>query len=246
MTSREAAIYQLKRLKGQPLKKKISYILTYFWIPITAVLAAVIFLVSLIMHWANLKPSALGVCCINSVADQAEVDRYLQGFAQAQGIDTEEYQMVSQMMFLGQGTEDDYQSAQVFSAMLIAGELDIVAADRDIIVRYAYQEAFVDVGELLTPEQMDVLTPYFLYIDLSHLDKVKDFSEEAYQYPDPTKPEQMEQPVPVAIILQPDWEFVKTCYPYTYGDDAVGLVANSNNGDNARAFLQYILDQKGN
>lgn len=246
MTSREAAIYQLKKLKGQPLKKKISYILTYFWIPITVVLAAVVLLVSLIVHWTTLKPTVFTLGCINSIADQTVVNSYLQDFAQTQGIDTDEHQVTSQMFFIGQGTEEDYQSLQVFSVMLIAGDLDVVAADSNAIVRYAYQEAFTDVRKLLTAEQMDALAPHLLYIDVSLLDQMNEFSEEVPAYPDPTKPAEMEQPVPIAIMLQPDWEFVKACYPYTYGDAAVGFVSNAKNSINAEAFVQYILGEKGN
>ena len=241
MTSREAAIHYLKNLKGQPLKKKISYILTYFWAPITAVIAAIVLLVSLFAHWTSIKPTALILCCINTPADQAEIDGYLQEFAQSQGINTEEYAMESNIMFLGMGEEASFQHAEIFSAMLLAGNLDAIAADRDTVVRYAYQEAFTDVRDVLTPEQAKELEPYFLYIDLSRLDEMDEFSEDGYDYPDPLKPEEMVQPVPVAITIQPEWDFAKVCYPYTYGQDAVCLSAAPKNAENAKAFLQYIL-----
>lgn len=244
MTSREAAIYNLKKLKGRPLKEKITYILTYFWAPITAVLATIVVLVSLIVHWASIKPTALILCCINSSGEQTAVDDYLQEFAQAQGIDTEAYELESNMMFLGMGEETSYQHAEIFSALLMSGNLDAIAADRDTVVRYAYQEAFMDVRELLTPEQLEALEPYFLYIDLSRLEEMDEFSEDGYDYPDPTKPEEMAQPVPVAITLQPEWDFTKACYPYTSGEDAVGLSAMPKNAENAQAFLQYILGQE--
>lgn len=246
MTSRESAIYQLKKLKGQPLKKKVSYILTYFWIPITVVIATIIFSVSLIVHWATLKPTAFTLCCINSIADPASVDSYLGDFAQACDIDTDEYSLTSQMIYLGQGMESDYQNAELFSVMMIAGDLDVVAAEDTILVRYAYQDAFVDLSERVTSEQMDALAPYLLYIDASLLEEMSEFSEETPTYPDPTKPEEMKQPVPVAIMLQPEWNLAKVCYPYTHGDTAVSLTTNSKNSDNAQAFLQFVLGQKEN
>ena len=248
MTSREAAIYQLKKLKGQPFKKKISYILTYFWVPITAVVAAVVFLVSMCIHWASLKPSALTICCINSAAEQENIDGYLQGFAQAQGIDTEQYQLTARIdiTFFGKDMEINYQNAQALFALMVTGGLDVMAADHDTIVRYSYQQAFIDMEELLTQEQMDILAPHLLYMDLGYLDEMDTVSDETRQYPDPTKPEDMEQPVPIAITLQPGWEFAKTAYPYTYGEDAVALIAGADNSDNAAAFLQYVLDQEGN
>lgn len=246
MTSRESAIYQLKKLKGQPLKKKVSYILTYFWIPIIAVIAAVVFAVSMIVHWATWKPTAFTLCCVNSVADPASVDSYLGDFAQAFDIDTDEYHLTSQMIYLGQGMESDYQNAELFSVMMIAGDLDVVAAEDTILVRYAYQEALADLSGQLTAEQMDALAPYLLYVDASLFEEMREFSEEAPTYPDPTKPEEMKQPVPVAIMLQPEWDLAKVCYPYTYGDTAVSLAANSKNSSNAQAFLQFVLGQKEN
>lgn len=244
MTSREAAIHNLKKLKGQPLKKKITYILTYFWIPITAIIAALVLVVSLICHWASIKPVALVLCCINTSTDQAMVNDYLQEFAQSQGIDTEEYDLESHIMYIGMGGETSYQHAEIFSAMLMAGSLDVIAADRDTVVRYAYQEAFVDVRDMLTPEQVKELEPHFLYIDLSRLDEMDEFSEDGYDYPDPSKPEEMVQPVPVAIALQPEWEFTNACYPYIYSKAAVGISAAPKNAENAQAFLQYILEQE--
>lgn len=246
MTSREATIYQLKKLRGQPLNKKITYILSNFWIPIVAILAAIVFVISMIVHWATLKPTALTLCCVNSVAEYTAVEDYMQGFAEIQGIDVEEYQLTADMLFLGQGTEEDYQSSQIFQAKLIAGNLDVVAADNDVIMSYAYQEAFVDLRELLTQEQMEVFAPYFLYMDRSRVQEMNTLSEEPRQIPDPTKPEEMAEPIPVAIALQPDWDFTQACYPYTYSGAAVGMISNSNNEANAKAFFKYILEQEEN
>lgn len=248
MTSREAAIYQLKQLKGKPLKTKITHIITYFWVPIAAILAAIIFLISMIVHYANLKPTALSVCCLNTIADQTSVDGYLRQFAQDQGIDLEEFDVTARVdiAFFGTDAETDYQNAQVLAAMLMTGALDVMTADHATITGYSYQQAFIDLEELLTQEQMETLAPHFLYMDLSYLEEMETFSNEARQYPDPTKPEEMEQPVPIAIILQPDWEFASICYPYTYGYYAVGLVAGAQNAANAEAFLQYILEQEEN
>ncbi len=246
MTSREATIHNLKKLKGQPLKNKIAYILSNFWIPIVAVLGAVVFVVSMIVGWANQRPTVFNLCCINSNADPETVQGYLQEFAKAQEIDTEENYVLADMIYLGQGTDADYQSAQIFSAKMIAGDLDVMTAHYATLISHAYQEAFVDLRELLTPEQMETLAPYLLYMDRSRVEEMNTFSDEPRQIPSPSKPEEMEQPIPVAIILQPDWEFTKACYPLFCGEDAVAVMANSNNAANAQAFLQFVLGQKEN
>lgn len=246
MTSREAILYNIRKMKGQPLKKQIQYILGNFWIPIVAVLAAVITLISLLIHWTTLKSTALTLSCINSGADFEVVEDYVQGFAEAQGIDMEEYDLITQFVYLNQGADTDYQSAQVFSAMLMAGDLDVLAADRETILIYGYRGAFTDLSEVLTQAQMESLAPHFLYIDGSILENVSLQTAMDTLCPDPTKPEEMEQPIPVAIVLQPEWDFTQIYSPYAYSEDAIALFASSKNTANAQAFLQYILEQKGN
>lgn len=245
MTSREATIYNLKKLKGQPLNKQLHYIITNFWAPILAIIFAIIALVSMIVHWCNQKPTALTLCCVNSPAEEETVRNYLSGFAREQGIDTEEYELNGELMFLTKDSDSSYQSVQMLAAMLMAGDVDVMAADTATMVRYAYQYAFLHLNEVLSQEQLDALAPYLLYIDASRLEELSAPHEGVPPFPDPTKPEEMAQPVPFAIVLQPDWAFSESCYPYTYGDDAVGLVAGAKNGENGQALLQYILDQKG-
>ena len=245
MTSREATIYNLKKLKGQPLKKQILYIASNFWIPIVTVIATIVVLVSLIVHWSTQKPTALSLCCVNSPAEEGTVQSYLYDFVQEHGINTEEYEINTELLFLSKDKDSSFQSVQMLAAMLMSGDVDVMAADSTTMVRYAYQHSFLYLNELLPQEQQDALSPYFLYMDLSRLEELSAPQEGIPPYPDPTKPEEMGQPVPFAIILQPDWAFSEVCYPYTYGNNAVGLVAGAKNAENAQQLLQYILAQEG-
>lgn len=74
MTSTEAAIFQLKNLKGKPLKQKLEHIFTYYWIPILVTTAFLIFAISYIVYIATMKDSALSVICINAFAEQENID----------------------------------------------------------------------------------------------------------------------------------------------------------------------------
>ena len=242
MTSREATLHYLKQLKGQPLKEQLSYILTNFWIPIVALLAAIVFLVSLVVHWTTQNPTVLTLCCINAVATEDDTGGYLQGFAQAQGIDTDQSVLRTEFIYLGQDSEADYHYMQLFTAMQTVGDLDVAVAEYDIIIDYAYEDSFADLSEILTAAQLDALAPHFLYIDQSVLEIAMESPNALAEYPDPTKPEEMEQPIPVAIKLQPNWGLTESCYPYTYQINAVALFANAGNMANAQAFLQYILE----
>jgi len=246
MTIRETAIYQLKKLKGQPLKKKLSYIGTYYGVPIAAVLAAIVIVISMIVHYHNIKPSALNVCCVNTMAEQESIESYLHGFAREQQIDLEEYEVTARtgIGFSGINMEMDYRSSQLLLSMIVSGEIDVMAADRDTILTHCYQQACVDLTGVLTQEQMEALAPHLLYMDLEYVEKMASFTEDPTQYPDPSKPEDMAQPIPIAIAFQPEWEFAQIAYPHTYADSAIALITTGENRGSAEAFLQYILAQE--
>jgi hypothetical protein len=96
--------------------------------------------------------------------------------------------------------------------------------------------------EVLTPEQQEKYAPFYLYMDLALAEKIREDYERVSEYPDPTKPEEMEKPVPVALKLPADGAFTTLCYLYTADQAAVSVVGNTKNLDNALAFLDYIME----
>lgn len=247
MTLREAAIYQIKQLKGKPLKVKIVHILTYYWVPIVVILATTAFTISLGIHYANQKESALMMCCINSVADKNEVQEYLDSFAVACGIDTNTFEVSARLDLTIDESEMElgYQNAQLIAGMMATQSLDVICADRANIVRYSYQDVFLDFSQVLSPESMEILEPYFIYMDREFLHTMESFSDHPPQYPDSAGPYNMKEPVPVALILPTEWEITKILSPLGETDIAIGLVANANNVANAVQFIKYILEQEG-
>lgn len=247
MTQREAAIYQIKQLKGKPLKVKIAHIFTYYWVPIVAILAIVVFMISLGVHYTNQKESALMMCCINSIADENRVQEYLDSFASSSGIDKSEYEVSARLdLTINESeTELGYQNAQLIAGMMATQSLDIISADKENILRYSYQDVFLDLSQLLSTEAIKKLEPYFIYVDQDFLRNMEPFSNQPPQYPDFTDPGNMKEPVPVALILPPDWEITQILSPLGETDIAIGLVANANNTGNAVQFINYILEQEG-
>ena len=245
MTPREATIQNLKALKDEPLKEQLHYIFSNFWKPILAVLFTLAVLTSLIVNWATQKPTVLTLCCINMISVDTDTDGYLQSFAEAQGIDTGKNAITIQSMYFDHGTESDYQYFQAFSAMQMAGALDVMVADHETIIDYAYLGYFSDLTETLTREQLEALAPYLLYMDLTFYENMDTYAEVAPVYPDPTKPEEMDRPVPVAVKLQAQWGFARAFYPHTYQKNSVALFVNAQNMANAEAFLQHILKYEG-
>ncbi len=247
MTLREAAAYQIKQLKGKPLRAKISHILTYYWVPIVVFLAVALLVTSLTIHYASQKEPALTMCCINSVADENEVQTYLNTFATDRGVDLDKYEISVRTDLTMNESEPElsYQNAQLLFGMMAAQSLDIISAEQETILRYSYQETFVDLSQVITPERLDALEPYLIYMDRGYLPEMGIVSDKPRQYPDPWDPDSMAEPVPVAIMLPAEWESSKILSPIVPGEVAIGLVAGSKNSANAVLFMNYILEQEG-
>lgn len=246
MTSKEYAIYQLKQLKGKTLKEKIEHILTYYWVPIVAFLSVLILLISLIVHYATLKEPALAVCCVNSSADSEKMQRYVDVFAQNQGIDLSEYEVELRLNLMIDTSEVsvDYQNTQLLLGLLGSGSADVMTADTDTMIRYAYQGAYVDLSEVMNAEQLETLAPYLLYIDQAYQEELEKEPVENPSYPEPTKPEGMERPIPVVIKMESQWELAQICYGELADNAAIGIVVMGENRENAIAFLDFILENE--
>lgn len=243
MTSTEAMIYQLKQLKGKPLKQKIEHILTYFWLPIVLVLALVIALGSYIYHLATAKDVALSVTCINAYNNEEATGVLLPEFAEKAEIDLNEYDVyISADLVLNSANPgDDYYTAQVIAAQISAQSIDVLVADLNTAVGYFYQDVYYDLNQLLTPQQKTQYAENFLYVDMAVVRMFLDTEVESVQFPDPTKPEEMEEPVPVALLLSGNSDFAAQYYPHKHNTVAIGIIVNSKNLENALSFLDYIM-----
>ena len=244
MTSKEAALYQLKNLKGKPFKQKVEHIVTYFSTPILIVFLILSLGISYIVHLATLKDSALNIVCLNSYANTEETDCYALEFAQSVGINTNEYtvHITTGMIISENSPKDSYETAQAILAQAVAQSIDILAADLDTLTPYFYQEFFVDLRQILSSEQQVYLSKYFLYMDLAYLDQLHNTIDVIPEYPDPTKPEEMSQPVPVGLLLPLDSSFTHLCYNMLDTQPSVGIIVNSKNLDNTLSFINYIMD----
>lgn len=84
---------------------------------------------------------------------------------------------------------------------------------------------------------------YFDRAFIDYLDSLDPLTEGEMeiQYPDPTKPELMEDPV--AIMLQVDSSHKSSeIYPNTSQPYAFGFVITGQNLDKATEFLEYVLN----
>lgn len=245
MTSKEAMIYQLKQLQGKPLKAKLEHIFTYFWGPILGVAITLLLCGYLIFHYATMKEEALNIVCLNSFASAEDTDPFCQGFMQAAGIDPEEYRVyLSTGAIVSDTTSlETYETFQMLSAQVAAGTVDILVADLDAMSIFLYQDYFCDLTQVLPPEQLARLQGHMLYIDLVYMEAIHADAEVTTPHPDPTKPEEMEKPIPVALLLPQENSLRQLCYGSLKTPIALGIVVTTENAENASAFLDYIFPE---
>jgi len=246
MTSKEAALQRLKELKGKPLKVKLEHILTYYWFPIVAIAGLLIFTVSYSVHVITLKETVLNVTCVNSIVEDDVGAQYARSFAGYLGIDTEKYrvEISADMMTIDEGNMSSYDSAEVLITLVAAQTIDVLVSDEESMFQRFYQDILADLSKMLTPQQQAMYQDSFLYLDNAVLQEVKNLKDltNIPSFPDPAKPEQMQQPVPVAIRIPADAEFARLFFPDRVGEVVIGFAVNTKNLSNALNFLDYVME----
>lgn len=247
MTIREAIKAQEKSIKNRSFKERLSFFWEYYALKTFALLAAVIVVVAFIVSIVTNKDYALTCMFFGAEATQTSED-YLSGFVQAADIDPKKYQLSVQMgpdvRMDQQISTEIYQSMETFIAMVAAGSMDCFAGKEDHFLYYAYMDYAVDLRTVLSPEELETLSPYLYYVD-AELIRQQEAADGGYadaymQRSDPTKPEEMQDPVPVAVSLEAATEDFKNNYRFT-GTNLMGICANSKQKENALAFFRYCL-----
>lgn len=240
MTMREERKKRWESLKGRPLQEKMEYIKEYFGLQILAVLCVLVLVVTLCVKIATEKDVALSIACINATP-YGDSQKFQQTISKAAGIDLSKSEIkISTDLICDQGdVQKNYYSMQRLIAQLTAGELDALASDEDAIASYMYQDAFQDLSQVL---DVQALEENLLYADMAVVEQLRENSEAVPSVPDPTKPELMERPVPMAVKIPGDSAFVQQYFYYYSGDIYLGLVVNANNTDNVLALINYLYD----
>lgn len=244
MTIKEATTYQLKQLKGKPLKQKLEHIITYFWLPILLTLALLIATVSFAVQLANRKDMGLAVICLNARPNTGATAQFLDDFSQYASIDKDTYQILleDRLSVSGENSTGAYEANQMIMIRGTAKDLDIITGDVPSMKNYLYWEIFGDLREKLTPTQQEKYAPYFLYMDMAVLREMEASIDASPTLPDPTKPELMAEPVPVALLIPQGSRLTELYYAGAKAPICLGILGNTENLEQALAFLDYIME----
>ena len=233
-------------LKHGTLKQKLTYFADYYkWHVVIAVIALYI-IISFVVHALTRKETALNVCLVNTLALGAE--DYITDFAEFANIDLDSQELIfDTSISIQEGVMDEASmaSSQKLLVYIAAGELDVMVTDTETIKLYTNNDFFCDLREFLTPEQTERYEPYFYYIDMKAVQELQeaiDNFDETYvpSYPDPRKPDEMEQPVPIGIYLNESEGFIDNFF-FSTEDVILAVLQNTKRPETTRQFIDYVM-----
>lgn len=212
---------QREKLNGQPFAMKLNYYWGYYKVhAIIIILAACIF-GSLLHSILTQKETVLSVAYVNAFPNIND-ELFMDEFESYLGINTRKQQTILDSTYYIDDTSTSPYAAtyeQKFSAMAMAGQLDVVVADEKKFDFYGKQGFFQDLRPLLTPEQLEQYEDLLFYCDI----------------PD----DESSDPVPVGINIT---NANKICSTESYPNNIAiyGIITNSKYVDNALSYLNYL------
>ncbi|MFG6366921.1 MAG: hypothetical protein K1W16_00585 [Lachnospiraceae bacterium] len=211
---------QNAKLKDAPFKDKLAYFKEYY-LKTTIIAVIIIFFVGHLAYSMFTAPSgtAFAAYFFNDTGDSASTE-LIDGFVAYQNIDTKKYSAYidATMNYAPDvAAQETYMALQKSMAVLAAGGLDVIVGDTDTIDYFAKGECVHDITEILPA---DLLTLF----------------EDKLYY---TKSGEMEEWIPAGIYVT-DAPKLNQYYYYVNKEPILSFVINSNNLDNAIAFLRYL------
>lgn len=236
-------------LKHGTPKEKFTYFMDYYKWHVIIGVCAITMIAVLANQILTRKDRAFYVALVNGI-DMAPVESEDDPFAQYSGIDTNKSAVAyDTSMRIDFNSTDDYSvnSAEKFVVFLASAEMDVVISGENIIQKYAHNETFYDLTKFLSEEQIKEYSPYFYYIDQAVIDKIV-AAQEAYdydflpEYPDPTHPESMEQPIPIGIYVT-DCPALTDRFAFTNSDSGIilSVVLNTTRPEMASKYIDYLM-----
>ena len=254
---------QKKALSEMNTKEKLAYFWDYYKVHTIVVIAAVFLIVMFIYQYATNKDYGFYAAIINADTTKlSDIDPWSKEFEQYVGMDTDKYQAYIDTTFvLSDDSSDQYALANTekLMAMVQTGTIDVMVTDTANFEKYAQNEYFMNLEEVLPADVYAKYKDYLYYTDGATIDAVDD--DKFYmpdELPDPSTytvnhrdPSTMKKPIPVGICLPEGNKIIDSgCFDYLaetgvtyqgYPSEAVfGIPVTSEKLDTVLKFLEFI------
>lgn len=233
------------KIKEQPLKKKISYIWYYYKWFIMGGITLIAVIIGTIHGFMTRTENLMYGVVVNAVT-YGDDNLLIEDFSDYAQIDTKEYdvRLNDTLVITDEMNETTINSTQTIMVYMSAEQLDITVMDPNCFRKLAYNDIYLDLRTCLSKDELEALDGKLYYIDMAALREIDALAEanvstEVVVTPDPLKPEEMEEPVPVGIDVS-NCQKLTDVYHYEGGVAYLGITNNTNHIDMVKTFLTYI------
>ncbi len=240
MTSREAQILELKKLKGKPLKDIAVHIATYYWIPITAFVVVIAIAVSVVTGIINRKETILQGYIVNASEDADAAETLSQDLARH--LNMTEKQQINLLANLNTSPNSLSSTLQVLSIHSAAQEIDFVVSDATGCEELLFYGYYAKLDEVLTQSQLERLSSWLVYCERSELEPGDPLANTERPLPKIGSKDTMKDPVPVAIC-PPAGNRLTKAYRFSKDTAYIMLIPGSLRTEAVWQFLDFIMPQ---
>ena len=239
------------KIMAQPKGERFSYFWDYYKWPAIIAVVLVIALIQTTIMIVNRKETVFTAYVLNTTATTKD-EAFLQGFFDYAGLDSETMEAaIYTDMYLHPGQRQ--KNAEVFQRIMAGiaiNDADVIVGQEDPFRMCAYNTSriFVDLREFLDADTLEKFSDRLYYIDGAIVEKLSAPVGESVNtagiiYPNPSKPELMEDPIPVGLAVS-DREGLRSSY--YYDPDTVlymGVIVNTQKPELAKQFIAYLFSE---
>lgn len=237
-------------LEDATFKQKLGYFWDYYRVHTIIITVIVVALSSFIYHRITDPKVILNGIFLNTFQSKAEIslDDHEQLFFESQEIDTSDFIAEFNDTFnLTGDAAADYETSQALYVRLASGSVDFLVSPVKYILEYAYSDFFTDLTTILSDEQIKKYEPLFMYIDNAVVKEIEILSKDPdnqvnVELPDPYKPEEMKEPIPVFIDIT-QCKKLEQNYSYTIEKPVFAFMVNATNLELSLEFLDYLTEE---
>ena len=246
MTIKEYYRKAYKEMRDKPFKEKLEYFWEYFKWEFLIGMLVLILLIQGVVTFVSDKEDVFAGAFITALYN-AEEQGFLQDYYEYTGLDTKKQEALfyTNILLKADNSVSDSNNLYGIFAKILNHELDFLAGQSEPFGICAYHTSGLlgDLRNFMDEETLARYADRLYYIDGEVLKKLEtELGEEKPKlenFPDPRKPELMEEPIPIGI----DVSDLKILNGRIYKQDAVtyiGIVSNTARPEKFMEFLDFL------
>ena len=239
---------EIVNVKKMPRKERWEYFWEYYKWHAIITLVVIAILVQGVVGRLTRKDIVFSGFVVNSIINVQD-EAFLQGFYDCAGIDaeTQEAAIYTDLVITDRNSQTDITAFQRIVAGIASEDTDFVVGTPEAyhICAYSTARIFKDLRDFLDADALARHEDKLYYIDGAVIEilradpsSVIDFTQ--LEYPDPTKPETMEDPIPVGIDISNCADF-QAAYYFPNTTFYLGVTATAPHADLTQQFIRYLF-----